>query len=204
MVGHLRRRAGCLLRRDEPAAPAIGRDHRQGPGCRDLGRLGRRRRRADGQYRAVLHHAEAALRAGGQRRSGDRTAAAADRRRSKARGCSFRRRRTSVSAGGSSRSQYQYTLQDADLDELNEWAPKVLTQLRKLPELARRVHRPADQRHDRHADDRPRSGVALRHPAATDRRHAVRRVRPAADRAVSSPRSTATMSSWRCCRSFKG
>ncbi|HYI72634.1 MAG TPA: efflux RND transporter permease subunit, partial [Skermanella sp.] len=38
--------------------------------------------------------------------------------------------------GRSSRSQYQYTLQDADLNELNEWAPKVLTLLRKLPELA--------------------------------------------------------------------
>jgi hydrophobe/amphiphile efflux-1 (HAE1) family protein len=38
--------------------------------------------------------------------------------------------------GRSSRSQYQYTLQDADLNELNEWAPKVLALLRKLPELA--------------------------------------------------------------------
>jgi len=38
--------------------------------------------------------------------------------------------------GRSSRSQYQYTLQDADLNELNDWAPKVLGQLRKLPQLA--------------------------------------------------------------------
>jgi hydrophobe/amphiphile efflux-1 (HAE1) family protein len=38
--------------------------------------------------------------------------------------------------GRSSRSQYQYTLQDADLNELNEWAPKVLGLLGKLPELA--------------------------------------------------------------------
>jgi hydrophobe/amphiphile efflux-1 (HAE1) family protein len=38
--------------------------------------------------------------------------------------------------GRSSRSQYQYTLQDADLNELNDWAPKILGQLRKLPQLA--------------------------------------------------------------------
>ena len=37
--------------------------------------------------------------------------------------------------GRSSRTQYQYTLQDADLSELNEWSPKVLTKLQTLPEL---------------------------------------------------------------------
>ncbi|MET0746285.1 MAG: efflux RND transporter permease subunit, partial [Microvirga sp.] len=41
-----------------------------------------------------------------------------------------------INVGGrSSRTQYQYTLQDADLDELNEWAPKVLDKLRTLKEL---------------------------------------------------------------------
>ncbi len=35
-----------------------------------------------------------------------------------------------------SRTQYQYTLQDADEAELNEWAPKLLNRLRDLPELA--------------------------------------------------------------------
>ena len=39
-------------------------------------------------------------------------------------------------------------------------------------------------RHDGDAHHRPRPGGALRHPAAGDRRHAVRRVRPAAGRAV--------------------
>ena len=33
------------------------------------------------------------------------------------------------------RTQYQYTLQDADLTEINEWAPKVLAKLRTLPQL---------------------------------------------------------------------
>jgi multidrug efflux pump subunit AcrB len=37
--------------------------------------------------------------------------------------------------GRSARTQYQYTLQDADLDELRAWAPRVVEQLRKLPEL---------------------------------------------------------------------
>jgi multidrug efflux pump subunit AcrB len=37
--------------------------------------------------------------------------------------------------GRSSSSQYQYTLQDDDLNELNEWAPKVVTKLRSVPGL---------------------------------------------------------------------
>jgi hydrophobic/amphiphilic exporter-1 (mainly G- bacteria), HAE1 family len=42
-----------------------------------------------------------------------------------------------VNVGGrTSRTQYQYTLQDADLDELSQWAPKMLAAMRKLPELA--------------------------------------------------------------------
>ena len=42
-----------------------------------------------------------------------------------------------INVGGRlSRTQYQYTLTDANLDELNEWAPKLLERLRKLPELA--------------------------------------------------------------------
>ncbi|MGH8139529.1 MAG: efflux RND transporter permease subunit [Steroidobacteraceae bacterium] len=41
-----------------------------------------------------------------------------------------------LSVGGrTTRTQYQYTLQDSDLDELNEWAPKVLAQMQKLPML---------------------------------------------------------------------
>ncbi len=37
--------------------------------------------------------------------------------------------------GRASRTQYQYTLQDSDLDELNQWSPKVLDKLKTLPEL---------------------------------------------------------------------
>jgi hydrophobe/amphiphile efflux-1 (HAE1) family protein len=37
--------------------------------------------------------------------------------------------------GRQSQAQYQYTLQDEDLNELNTWAPQLLTKLRKLPQL---------------------------------------------------------------------
>ena len=41
-----------------------------------------------------------------------------------------------VNVGGrAARTQFQYTLQDADLDELNTWSPKVLAKLQSLPEL---------------------------------------------------------------------
>jgi hydrophobe/amphiphile efflux-1 (HAE1) family protein len=37
--------------------------------------------------------------------------------------------------GRTSRTQYQYTLQDSNINELNEWAPKLLAALQKLPML---------------------------------------------------------------------
>ncbi len=37
--------------------------------------------------------------------------------------------------GRLSRTQYQYTLQDADINELNEWAPKLLDKLKVSPQL---------------------------------------------------------------------
>ncbi len=37
--------------------------------------------------------------------------------------------------GRASRTQYQYTLEDANLDELRAWAPRVLDAMKKLPEL---------------------------------------------------------------------
>jgi len=41
-----------------------------------------------------------------------------------------------VTVGGrASRTQYQYTLQDSDFGELNEWAPKMLARMQSLPEL---------------------------------------------------------------------
>ncbi|WP_283149972.1 efflux RND transporter permease subunit [Silvimonas soli] len=41
-----------------------------------------------------------------------------------------------INVGGRlSRTQYQYTLTDSSLDELNEWAPKLVDRLRKVPQL---------------------------------------------------------------------
>jgi hydrophobe/amphiphile efflux-1 (HAE1) family protein len=41
-----------------------------------------------------------------------------------------------ITVGGKiSRGQFQYTLQDANLDELNTWAPRMLAKLKTLPEL---------------------------------------------------------------------
>jgi HAE1 family hydrophobic/amphiphilic exporter-1 len=41
-----------------------------------------------------------------------------------------------VQVGGRlSRTQYQYTVTDTDLDELNTWAPRLLDRLRKVPQL---------------------------------------------------------------------
>ena len=37
--------------------------------------------------------------------------------------------------GRPTRTQFEFTLQDANLDELNEWAPKVLAKMQTLPEL---------------------------------------------------------------------
>ena len=37
--------------------------------------------------------------------------------------------------GRATRTQFEYTLQDANLDELNAWAPKILEKLKTLPEL---------------------------------------------------------------------
>jgi hydrophobic/amphiphilic exporter-1 (mainly G- bacteria), HAE1 family len=37
--------------------------------------------------------------------------------------------------GRPTRTQFEFTLQDANLDELNEWAPKVLTKMQSLPML---------------------------------------------------------------------
>jgi HAE1 family hydrophobic/amphiphilic exporter-1/multidrug efflux pump len=51
-------------------------------------------------------------------------------------GTLFLQAQQDINVGGrAARTQYQYTLQDADLNELNEWAPKVLGELKKLPML---------------------------------------------------------------------
>src|SRR6185437_10214677 len=42
-----------------------------------------------------------------------------------------------VNVGGrTSRTQYQYTLQDADINELSAWAPRMVAAMKKLPQLS--------------------------------------------------------------------
>ena len=92
-----------------------------------------RRQPAD-QQRFRRHRAQAARRAQRQRRSDHQPPAAATGEGTG---------RDAVPAGGAGpqyrrphgRTQYQYTLQDSDINELNEWAPKLLEALQKLPML---------------------------------------------------------------------
>ena len=86
--------------------------------------------------------------------------------------------------GRASRTQYQYTLQDSDIDELNEWAPKMLAKMQTLPELRDVASDQQTDGHDADADLRSRSGLALRTDGADHRRHALRRLRPAPDRPI--------------------
>ncbi len=49
---------------------------------------------------------------------------------------SFFQARQDLNVGGMlSKTQYQYTLRDADSDELNTWAPRILEKLKTLPQL---------------------------------------------------------------------
>jgi multidrug efflux pump subunit AcrB len=42
-----------------------------------------------------------------------------------------------ITVGGRvSRAQFQYTLQDSNIDELTEWSQKMLEKMQTLPELA--------------------------------------------------------------------
>ena len=51
-------------------------------------------------------------------------------------GTVFLQAQQDINLGGkTTRTQYQFTLEDPNLDELNEWAPKVLSELKKLPML---------------------------------------------------------------------
>ena len=141
------------------------------------------------QQRPHVHRAEAVRRAPARRRSQIiDAAAAASWPRSRARRCSCRPAQDINVGGRLSRTQYQYTLQDADLDELNEWAPKLLAQAADAAAAdatSPPTSRPAAPTAD--ADHRPRRGRPLRHPAAADRRHALRRLRPAPGHAVLHP-----------------
>ena len=154
---------------------------------RDASHVDRRgQRRADAQHGPHLHHPEASGGAMPRRQEVIARLRPQARQGAGRRASSCRPRRTSMSAAGQSRTQYQYTLQDANLDELNEWAPKFSTSSGRC-RTARRRDRPADERHDLtltiDRDQAARFGFT---PQA-DRRHALRCLRAAAGHAVFHP-----------------
>ena len=71
--------------------------------------------------------------------------------------------------GRPSRTQYQYTLQDADLSELRTWAPRVLERLKKMPELKDVATDQQMAGLELDARRRPRHGVSAGHHAAIHR-----------------------------------
>ena len=78
-----------------------------------------------------------------------------------------------------SRTQFQYTLEDPNADELNHFAPQMVEKLQAAAGTARCGERPADGRAAREAGVRPRHRVAAGHHAVDDRQHALRRLRAA-------------------------
>ena len=71
-------------------------------------------------------------------------------------GCSCSRRRTCAPAGGSRARQYQFTLWDADLDELLRLVPRVVARVTDAAGAGRRHHRPRAGRLAGQCRDRPR------------------------------------------------
>ena len=77
------------------------------------------------------------------------------------------------------KTQFQYTMNDADPGELNHWAGAVPRQVQGHPRHHRRRHRSAQCRADARHHHQARRRLELRHPALHDRQHARRRLRPA-------------------------
>ena len=148
---------------------------------------GSHRQRADRQYRPLFHRAQAARRAQAHRLADHRPACGRSSPRSRAPTCSCSRRRTSPSARRIARGSFQYTLQDTNIAELNEWSQKLLEKMRTLPQLADVTSDLLANAPQLQITINRDQAVALRHFAAGDRRHAQRRLRPAPDHAVFHP-----------------
>ena len=67
-----------------------------------------------------------------------------------------------------SRTQYQYTLEDPDLNELNEWTAKLIAKLKADSRASRRGDGPAEWRARGIAGDRPRNRFAHGNYAVRD------------------------------------
>ena len=77
------------------------------------------------------------------------------------------------------KTQFQYTLNDADPGELEPLVTAVPRKDQGSPRHHRRRHRSAQCRPDARHHDQARCRLELRHPALHDRQHARRRLRPA-------------------------
>ncbi len=82
--------------------------------------------------------------------------------------------------GRSSNAQYQYTMRADNLSDLTTYAPRMLDRAEGHPCHHRRQQRSTGSRLAGHGGIRPQDCRAIQHLAATDRRRAVRCIRPAA------------------------
>ena len=78
-----------------------------------------------------------------------------------------------------SRTQYQFSVEDANADELRAWVPHLVERLRGDPRVDGRGQRPAGRRAAGLRRNRPRRREPLWHHAVHDRQRALQRVRPA-------------------------
>ena len=72
-----------------------------------------------------------------------------------------------------SRTQYQYTLEDSNSDELNLWTAKLVDKMKTVASTCRCGDRPANRRPGRIAGDRSRYRIAAWHCAVHHRQHAL-------------------------------
>ncbi len=79
-----------------------------------------------------------------------------------------------------SRTQYQFSLEDADPKELGIWTDKLMTKLKTLPELRDIATDQQNQASHGEPGDRPRHRLAHGHQHVGGRQHTLRRLRPAA------------------------
>ena len=140
----------------------------------------RRRHQPDAQQRAPLDHAQAARAARRRRAARSSTRLQTELRAGRGhRRCTCRRCRICRSTAASSRTQYQYTLEDADPPSSRPGRRACSSRLRTLPELADVASDQQDGGPAAVADDRSRQRRAPGRHLAGHRRHALRRLRAA-------------------------
>jgi hypothetical protein len=134
---------------------------------------------------AHVHHAEAARRARRQRRP-DHRAAASQARQGRGRAL-FLQAAQDVRVGGRPRARSSVHAAGRRSRRAQQWAPKMLAKMKTLPELRDVATDQQTAGTTLTLDDRPRQASRYGMTAATDRRHALRRVRPAPGRAIFHP-----------------